>query len=106
VAAFFKPSGVPLRQLKGVVLPLEGLEAIRLADVDGLDQETAARMMGISRPTFSRLVSEARNTVGRALVNGWAIRIEGGDYKMVEGPRPDWGWGGRGRGRRFRGGAG
>ncbi len=56
---FYKPQGIPLGQMRGVTLPLEGLEAIRLADAEGLDQEQAAAMMDISRPTFSRLVSEA-----------------------------------------------
>jgi predicted DNA-binding protein (UPF0251 family) len=80
---FYKPQGVPLGQLRGVTLPLEGLEAMRLADAEGLDQEQAAAMMDISRPTFSRLVAEARRTVAEALANGWAIRIEGGNYEMA-----------------------
>ena len=39
--------------------------------------------MGISRPTFSRLLAEARGVVARGLVNGWAIRIEGGNYEFT-----------------------
>lgn len=85
---FYKPQGVPLGQLRGVTLPLEGLEAMRLADAEGLDQEQAAAMMDISRPTFSRLVSDARRTVARALSNGWAIRIEGGHYEMADDRAP------------------
>jgi len=79
---FFKPQGVPLSTLKGVVLPVEGLEALRLADAESFDHEAAALRMGISRPTFSRILAEARRLVARALVNGWAIRIEGGDYRI------------------------
>ena len=95
----FKPQGVPAHDLRGVVLPLEGLEALRLADALGLDQEEAASMMGISKPTFCRVLAGAREAVARALVSGWAIRIEGGDYRLVDdappfGPGP----GGRGRG--------
>lgn len=85
---FYKPQGMPLGQMRGVTLPLEGLEAIRLADAEGLDQEQAAAMMGISRPTFSRLISEARRTVAGALANGWAIRIEGGHYEMADDRAP------------------
>ncbi len=85
---FYKPQGVPLGQLRGVTLPLEGLEAMRLADAEGLDQAQAAAMMDISRPTFSRLVSEARRTVAGALANGWAIRIEGGHYEMADDRAP------------------
>jgi predicted DNA-binding protein (UPF0251 family) len=86
---FYKPQGVPLGLLRGVTLPLEGLEAIRLADAEGLDQERAAAMMDISRSTFSRLVAEARHTVAQALTNGWAIRIEGGHYEMADGRTPE-----------------
>jgi predicted DNA-binding protein (UPF0251 family) len=64
-------------------LSLEGLEALRLADAEKLDQEQAALSMGISRPTFSRLLAEARGIVARGLVNGWAIRIEGGSYEFA-----------------------
>jgi predicted DNA-binding protein (UPF0251 family) len=87
-ARFYKPQGIPLGQLRGVTLPLEGLEAFRLADAEGLDQEQAAAMMAISRPTFSRLISEARHTVAEALANGWAIRIDGGSYEMADNPTP------------------
>jgi predicted DNA-binding protein (UPF0251 family) len=78
----YRPQGVPLCDLKGMVLPVEGLEALRLADAEGLDQGIAAEMMGISPPTFCRVLAEARAIVARALVNGWAIRIEGGDYRL------------------------
>jgi predicted DNA-binding protein (UPF0251 family) len=70
-------------QLRGVILSLDGLEALRLADAEGLEHEKAAEMMGVSRPTFSRLLSEARGIVAKGLVNGWAIRIEGGNYEFA-----------------------
>jgi predicted DNA-binding protein (UPF0251 family) len=69
--------------LTRIDLPVEGLEAIRLADAEGLDQETAANHMGVSRPTFSRLLAEARKIVADALVNGRAIQIEGGDFEIA-----------------------
>lgn len=74
----FKPRCRPLNKLEGVYLSLDEFEAIRLADVEGLKQEEAAKLMRISRPTFSRIVSSARAKVGDALVNIKAIRIEGG----------------------------
>ena len=83
----YKPQGVALADLRGVVLSHDSLEALRLADAEGFDQESAAKMMHISRSTFSRLVAEARQTVATALVNGWALRIEGGDF-WVEGDNP------------------
>ena len=84
IHGFYKPQGVPLQDLKGVTLPVEGLEAMRIADAEGMDQETAARQMGVSRPTFSRILSDARRQVARALSSGWAIRIEGGDYEVIQ----------------------
>jgi predicted Fe-Mo cluster-binding NifX family protein/predicted DNA-binding protein (UPF0251 family) len=71
-----------MRQLKGVVLPLEGLETIRLADAEGMAHDEAARLMEVSRPTFSRILADARKTMAQAITNGWAIRIEGGAYRM------------------------
>ena len=84
-ATYYKPRGVPLSLLRSVVLPIEGLEALRLADAEALAHEEAARRMDISRPTFSRLLAEARHVVASALVNGWALRIDGGAFRLVEG---------------------
>ncbi len=96
---FYKPQGVPLGQLKGVVLTMEGLEALRLVDAEGLSQEEAAVRMEVSRPTVCRILGEARAVVARALANGWAIRIENPEDR--EGAE---GGGGGGRCRRRGGG--
>ncbi|MCW3138228.1 MAG: DUF134 domain-containing protein [Methanophagales archaeon] len=66
------------------VLKLEELESIRLKDFLQLDQASAAAQMGISQPTFHRIITEAHRKIARALVEGKAIRIEGGHYVMVE----------------------
>lgn len=76
----FKPAGVPRSALEEVVLAVEEFEAIRLADLDGLYQEDAARKMDISRATFGRLVETARHKVAEALVCGKMLRIEGGAF--------------------------
>jgi predicted DNA-binding protein (UPF0251 family) len=83
VVVFYKPQGVALHRLKGLILSVEGLEALRLADAEGLEHQHAAEMMGISRPTFSRVLAEARRTLATAVSNGWAIRIEGGAYEIA-----------------------
>ena len=75
---YFKPAGIPLRELEERVLSLDEFEALRLADVDGLPQLDAARLMGISRQTFSRILARARQTVATCLTTGMAVRIEGG----------------------------
>lgn len=79
---FFKPQGIKMRALKQVVLKHDQLEALRLADMDQLDQVNASVNMNISRSTFSRLVNEARCIVATALVNGWALKVEGGDFEV------------------------
>ncbi len=99
VSDFYAPRGVPLHELEGRVLPVEGLEALRLADAEGFDHETAAALMGVSRPTFSRILTSARAVVATALANGWALRIAGGDFEIAGDGRHGGGKGhGRGRG--------
>ena len=61
-------------------LKLEEIEAIRLKDLEGLDQVDCAREMGVSRPTFQRILLSAREKIADSLVNGKAIQIEGGHY--------------------------
>ena len=95
----YKPHGVALPDLRGVVLSHDGLEALRLADAEGHDHETAAAMMDVSRPTFSRLLAEARQTVATALTQGWALRIDGGDFRLGGDDWPEGESLGRGRGR-------
>ena len=63
-------------------MPVEGLEAIRLSDFQGLDQETAAAKMNISRQTFGRVLAEARAIVADALVMGKVLKIEGGHFDL------------------------
>ncbi len=83
VADYFKPRGVPMRGLEKIDLPIEGFEALRLADLEGLKQEVAARQMSVSRATFQRVLARARQTVARALIEGLALRIEGGHYSLL-----------------------
>ena len=72
----------PLEKGSGrVVLELEELEAIRLADYEGLYQEDAARQMGISRQTFGRLLSRAHRKVADALLNKKILTVEQGNTK-------------------------
>ena len=82
-ADYFKPRGIPLRELEEVTLTVEGLEALRLSDIEGLTAAQAAERMQISRHTFGRVLKEARNAVAKALVNGTALRIEGGDHAFL-----------------------
>jgi len=75
-ALYFKPRGIPLVHLEEVNLSLDELEAIRLADYEGLYHEQAAEKMNISRPTFGRILNEARRKLAEVLVDGKALKIE------------------------------
>ena len=80
---YFKPAGVPLSILDEVILSVEEAEAIRLKDLEGLQQEECAKRMYISRPTFHRVLESARSKIADAMINGKAIRIEGGSFEMA-----------------------
>lgn len=81
--AVFKPARVPKRLLAEVILTVDEFEALRLADYECLYQQQAAERMAVSRQTFGRIVESARRKVAKALVEGHAIRIEGGDVEMA-----------------------
>lgn len=73
---YFKPRGVPLRELEEVVLFRDELESLKLHDIDGLEQIKAAKKMKISQPTFARILNCAYKKIADALINGKAVRIE------------------------------
>jgi predicted DNA-binding protein (UPF0251 family) len=68
--------------LEEINLTVDEFEAIRLKDVDGLEQEQSAQRMNISQPTFHRLYLEARKKIADVIVNGKALKIEGGTYEI------------------------
>jgi len=73
---YFKPRGIPLRELEEVILLPDELEALKLYEVDGLEQIEASKKMKISQPTFARLLGSANKKVAQAIIQGKAIRIE------------------------------
>jgi predicted DNA-binding protein (UPF0251 family) len=81
-AALFRPIGIPSSQLCQVALLLDEYEALRLVDHEGMDQARAAAELGISRATCARILESAHRKVADAMVNGCAIRIEGGHYRF------------------------
>ena len=83
-ARFFKPRGIPLNQLEIVNLTLDELEAIRLCYYENLYQDEAAREMDISRQTVGRILSSAQQKIASFLINGQALKIEGGTVQMSE----------------------
>ena len=111
---YFKPQGVPLSHLEEMTLEVDELEAIRLCDLENLEQVEAAEKMGISQSTFQRILKKARKKIAQGLVLGRAIVVKGGEVKMPRGFGPTspglrgaGPGGGRGRmGGPFRGGPG
>lgn len=81
---YFKPRGIPSTELEELILTFDEYEAIRLADLEGLYQENAAKQMGVSRQTFGRIIDSAHRKIADAIVNIKAIKIEGGDIEMDE----------------------
>ncbi|BCI60464.1 DUF134 domain-containing protein [Solibaculum mannosilyticum] len=71
-------------QRECVVINVEELEALRLCDLEGLDQEEAARHMDVSRGTVQRILTAARRKAALALVDGKSISIEGGHYTVTD----------------------
>jgi predicted DNA-binding protein (UPF0251 family) len=73
-----------MRMLEDVHLTVDEVEALRLKEIEELDQETGAERMGISRPTFQRILASARKKTADAVLNGKAITIEGGIFAMAK----------------------
>lgn len=80
---YFVPSENKIRdKVLENVLKLEELEAIRLKDLEGLEQNECAEKMQVSRPTFQRILLSAREKIADSLVNGKAINIDGGNFTI------------------------
>lgn len=77
VTGLFKPHRVPSGLLEEEVLAPDEVEALRLADLEGLYHVNAAVQMGISRQTFGTIIEQARRKVASALIGGKALRLAG-----------------------------
>ena len=80
---YFKPRGIPLSALEQIVLTFDEVEAIRLADMEGMYQADAAEKMGVSRQTFGRIIESVHKKTAEALVLGKALKIEGGQFQII-----------------------
>ncbi len=96
---YFKPAGIPLGDIREIVIGQDEVEAMRLKDLLGYPQEKAAAQMEVSQPTFHRLINTAHQKIADAVINGKALRIEGGNVAFREEMvrpcrwRKDWGEG-------------
>jgi predicted DNA-binding protein (UPF0251 family) len=71
----FKPRSIPMPDLQLFTLEEDELEALRLCDLEGMDQAAAGERMGISRGTVQRLLKSGRAVVIRTLTEGGALVI-------------------------------
>lgn len=79
---YFKPAGIKMSELEEEILTIEEYEAIRHKDYNKNPQDKSAEMMEVSQPTFHRIITSAREKIAKAIVDGKAIKIEGGNYKF------------------------
>ena len=77
---YFVPLGKPKCKIEEMILKVEELEAMRLKDIENLNQEQCAKSMEVSRQTFQNIIDSARKKIALALTQGNAIRISGGNY--------------------------
>lgn len=75
----FKPRSIPMSELETLRLGLDELEAMRLCDLEGHEQEAAGERMGVSRGTIQRLLKSGRAKMVRALLDSSALVIEQGE---------------------------
>jgi len=80
---YFIPWGKPKCEIEEIVLKVEELEAMRLKDIEELNQEECAERMQISRQTFQNVIDSARKKIATVLTGGNAIRISGGNYRTT-----------------------
>ena len=74
-ARVFKARGIPLAELETLNMGMDELEALRLCDLEGFDQESAGERMGVSRGTVQRLLKTGRSKLVRVIVNKGAVVI-------------------------------
>lgn len=79
---YFKPQRIPLSSLEENILTIDELEALRLKNYKGLGQIECAKKMKISQSTFQRILRATNQKIADALINGKAIRIDGGTIKI------------------------
>jgi len=72
---YFKPQGVPMRELEVVELTTEEIEAYRLRHINDMEQQEAADKMHTSQSTYQRILYSAYKKIADALINGKAIKI-------------------------------
>ncbi|NMA92907.1 MAG: DUF134 domain-containing protein [Firmicutes bacterium] len=102
----FGPLDLGGGQREPVKMTVDGYEAIRLIDLEGMTQEECARRMNVARTTVQGIYIRARRQLAESLVNGRELLIEGGKYRLCNGFEETCGPSCHRRRRRHRGGRG
>ncbi|ABR47662.1 protein of unknown function DUF134 [Alkaliphilus metalliredigens QYMF] len=84
----FGPLTPHYRDREIIMMTVEEYEAVRLIDLEGMNQEECAEKMNVARTTAQRIYNDAKKKIADALVNGKIIKIEGGDYKLCSDSEP------------------
>lgn len=79
---YFKPTGIPMPLLDEIVLTVDEVEALRLKDIEKLEQNECADRMNVAQSTLQRILVSAREKLTRAIIEGKALRIHGGPYSL------------------------
>lgn len=58
-----------------ILIEKDEYQAIKLYDVDALDQKESSKKMNISQPTFGRILSLAHKKISKAIINGAEIKF-------------------------------
>ena len=77
---YFKPQGVPMRNLEEIELTAEEVEALRLKNIEDLDQVECAKKMNTSQSTFQRILSSTYKKTSQAIIEGKAIKIKSASH--------------------------
>lgn len=68
-----------------IFITVDEYEALRLIDYQGFSQQQCGEYMQIARATVQLIYDSARKKIATALVNGWGIKIKGGDFVLCDG---------------------
>lgn len=79
---YFKPTGIPMPLLEEIVLTVDEVEALRLKDIEKLEQHDCATRMNVAQSTLQRILVSAHEKVSKAIIEGKALRIHGGPYAL------------------------
>ena len=74
-ASCFSPDDKNEKELEFIELLPEEVEALRLKNIEELEQTEAAKRMGISQSTFQRILASAHKKMSEALIYGKALKI-------------------------------